>query len=558
MVTLLIGHRGTGKTSFLRGLKDVQVFDLDEEIARAHGRDLFAQGEVVFRERERAVLSRLLGEIKAPAVIAVGAGFEGPIPQGVQVLWLRRQTDASGRCFLNRPRLHPELPPYAEYQERFSARERRFADWAHEELFLPEGYVGGLQDFVSQPAWQMPWDLTLLAENFRSWSTFYAKRMRWNLRRWELRDDLLSEEQIEIALATIPREQILFSRRRRSSGVTPAGCSVDWALELGEPPDRADVVSLHELEDDFESTLKYLNRFRGSILKLAVEINNFSELKRGHDWWLEDSAKRAFLPRSRDGRWRWYRSLFGPRMPLHFIREGLGSSLDQPLLWQCVLQPEFRSEFGAVLGQPVQHSRSPMEHMSALKIPFLAIDVPEEEFTCALDFLHELGLRFAAVTSPLKQIAWAHAHRHTSESRRTRSANTLLFHGEVIHAHNTDVLALHQLRDLDYENIWLWGGGGVKSSVKEVWPEVREFSARQGCAGEVNNPDLVIWATGRSRQFVFPPPEVRPRLVLDLNYGEDSPGLEWAVRDNLNYQSGLEMFKVQARFQREFWSRGEP
>ena len=45
--------------------------------------------------------------------------------------------------------------------------------------------------------------------------------------------------------------------------------------------------------------------------------------------------------------------------------------------------------------------------------------------------------------------------------------------------------------------------------------------------------------------------------MLDLNYSDDSPGLEWAVRENLPYQSGLKMFKLQAEFQRRFWSACE-
>jgi len=71
-------------------------------------------------------------------------------------------------------------------------------------------------------------------------------------------------------------------------------------------------------------------------------------------------------------------------------------------------------------------------------------------------------------------------------------------------------------------------------------------------------PDIVIWAVGRSRQAAcqWPPSGWAPRLVVDLNYTEDSPGLEYAQRLGVAYQSGLNMFKTQAQRQREFWDGG--
>ena len=89
------------------------------------------------------------------------------------------------------------------------------------------------------------------------------------------------------------------------------------SLTPGRPPPEATILSLHE--GDWA-------KLRGdAILKLAVEVNSFAELKKGHDWWLQDPDRRAFLPRSKDGRWQWYRALYGPRMPVHYLREGDGS-----------------------------------------------------------------------------------------------------------------------------------------------------------------------------------------------------------------------------------------
>jgi hypothetical protein len=78
-------------------------------------------------------------------------------------------------------------------------------------------------------------------------------------------------------------------------------------------------------------------------------------------------------------------------------------------------------------------------------------------------------------------------------------------------------------------------------------------------------PEVVIWGVGRSVfSGVFPTESWRPRLVLDLNYAEDSPGREYAQRllfrrhassgESPRYVSGLGLFEAQAEEQRQFWN----
>jgi shikimate kinase len=564
MIQILIGHRGVGKTTFLNQLRKkttTPCFDLDEEIEKQHNqsiRKLFEAGEHEFRVLERAALWNLVESAGPDMIISVGAGFEGPIPSEAKVIWLRRESDRSGRVFLNRPRLNDNVTMYDEYMERLKVRDKRFQEWAHEQLFLPEG-AGDLTDFVETPQkFRVPYELTLLPENFADWFYFLERRRDWNLRHFELRDDLLTPDQMEIAAETIPAEQIIFSRRLRGEG-PELPFKTDWALELGRPKKPPYILSLHERADDLNQTLKSFAKESGEILKLAVNINTFDELIAGHKWWSEDPSHRAFLPRSNDGRWRWYRSLFGPRMPVHFISEGEGSAADQPKLWQCVLQTPFDKNFAAILGHPVKQSLTPSEQhdfFKELNMPVVAVDIREEEFEQAIKALRELGLSHAAVTAPLKLKAYSIADEITPEAEEMKSVNTLHLKGKMT-GHNTDVLALMKIRDEIplFDSVWCWGGGGTLTSVKKAWPNVKLMSAREGKArdGSSDNvpPELLIWAAGRTQQFWFP--DVLPQLVLDLNYTADSPGLEFAATRNLPYQSGLRMFKLQAGFQREFW-----
>ncbi len=556
-VTLLIGHRGVGKTTLLRMIapahKDIMCLDLDQEMEISHKlklKDIFAKGEPYFREFEQSVLKQLIDQAEGPMIIACGAGIE-EIPSGPNVIWLRRSTDPMGRSFTNRPRLDVRVSPFKEYMDRFPARERRFRSWAKEELWLPEGYENGMEDFLlKNQNWNLPYELTLLPENFRDFKAFWEKRAAWNLRHVEIRDDLLTPEQIQEAMDFIPDSKVIYSRRGPRD-VWHDGVKMDWPRELGLPPKPPYIMSIHQRRESLSQTLAEMSGAECHIQKVAVEIRTFSELEQGHNWWLESPRDRAFLPRSKDGRWRWYRSLFGRAMPVHFFREGDGSGLDQPMLWQTLYQPAVGGHFAAVLGSPIEQSRTPVEHLQFFALsqtPIVAIPVAEDRWDEAWPVLGKLGLAFAAVTSPLKHKAGAIAELPT--------ANTLWKTKGLWKGANTDLPALKAIAEdiEDYPSVWLWGGGGIRPSVQEAIPRVKMIKARSGSSDPVS-PDLLIWAVPRSREFKWPDDSISPQMVLDLNYTDDSPGLEWAASRNLRYQSGLRMFKLQAELQREIWSR---
>lgn len=556
-VTLLIGHRGVGKTTMLRMIaplhRDVMCLDLDQEMEIAHQlkiRDIFNKGENYFREFEQSVLQQLIDQAEGRMIIACGAGIEN-LPPGPNVVWLRRSTDSMGRSFLNRPRLDEKVSPFREYMDRFPGRDKRYRAFAKEELWLPEGYEHGMESFIlGDQNWNLPYELTLLPENFRDFQSFWNKRAAWNLRHVEIRDDLLSPEQIDQVLEIVPDNKIIYARRGERE-VWHDNVKMDWPRELGLPPKAPYIMSIHQRRESLSQTLAEMSGAECHIQKVAVEIRTFSELEQGHAWWLESPRDRAFLPQSKDGRWRWYRALFGRAMPVHFFREGDGSGSDQPMLWETLYMPPISGHFAAVLGSPIEQSRTPVEHLQFFalsKTPITAIPINEQKWDEAWPVLGKLGLSFAAVTSPLKHKAGALVS--------LPSANTLWKSKGQWKGANTDLLALKAIAEdiEDYPNVWLWGGGGIKPSVTEALPHAKMIKARSGSSDPIS-PDVVIWAVPRSREFKFPDDSITPQLVLDLNYTDDSPGLEWAASRNLRYTSGLRMFKLQAEFQRELWSK---
>lgn len=591
--TVIVGHRGAGKSALLRQLASPltewqgvapEFFDLDQEIQKRTGQkinEVFAAGEAEFREIERNILKELVQKAATtgtPTLIAAGAGVE-EVPEEAHIVWLRRSSDAAGRIFGDRPRLNSKVGPLEEFRERAALREERYRNWADEELWLPEGYQQGIEEFfAARQDWLLPYELTLLPRNFRNWPEFWAKRRNWGLRHVEIRDDLIAEKDIALALKEVPAEHIIYAHRMVSFDYTKITGKyrvlMDWALEMGPPPREAGIVALHERSGSLEAAITGLNlavqpaRQNGGqvIAKLAVQIQSFSELEVGHRWWQEDPEHRAFLPRSLDGRWQWYRALFGRKMPVHFIREGDGSQLDQPYLWQTLHQPVMSNRFAAVVGQPVGHSRSPTEHHSFFRefgVPFVAIPVAESEWDSAWPVLAGLGLHFAAVTAPLKKkvAQVVRPDRTGTAAGANGPVNTLWLEAGRFQGANTDAPALTALAEefSAYKKIWLWGSGAMRPNVEEAFPLVRTVSAREG-TDDSSSPDLLIWGTSRSRdgrtnEFKWPHEAVKPKMVLDLNYSEDSPGLELAVQRNLPYQSGLRLFKLQAELQRQKWRK---
>ncbi|MEK2689084.1 shikimate kinase [Bdellovibrio sp. GT3] len=605
MITLIIGHRGTGKTDLVKRMQltmshpEVAYLDLDDEIEKRIGktiRELFLEhGEAYFREMEKQIFLEVLQKPYRDIFLVLGAGFDvTTVPADLHVLWVKRQTDLDGRIFLNRPRLNPDMSPLQEYIKRASPREVRYQEVADEVYLMPEGIfehhhqVLGLERrILSGQLHNVTGAITVESSIFKKAQRFELFKKRYAGRGvdyFELRDDFLNEDQILQFIQAMPEEKIVFSFRavkdradwwnsEKAQFILQKASWIDWPLELGVPTDVLDrlpkekiILSAHESVHLFD--LQKLENEVGH-LKFAPLIESFSDLQRLHKWQQEQDDSRSFLPRSKDGRWAWYRLLQKGRQMINFWREGQGSAGDQPSLFHWMMTPAAAKSFAAVLGDPVVHSFTPVEHsdfFASRNLPVFAIRISREEWDVAMPILQELGLQYAAVTSPHKERAARWCYHPTLPA-----VNTLYFNKKTSKWMGTStdeagfvelIEGVGMLAPLQKE-IAVWGGGGTLPMIEKVLPHANYYSARTGELREGSesadglNPKVVIWAAPRVDDTYMPPADWTPAMIFDLNYKEDSVGREYAQLAKANYESGLKMFVAQAQQQRMFWKECE-
>lgn len=570
MKRILIGHRGVGKSSLLERHQDyfpeIPVFDLDQVIAEKENQsvsEIFAaRGEAAFRELENKYFQELTG-FKDYA-ISVGAGFNTEhLPSDAEVIYVSRRTDSDGRIFLNRPRLNPEVSALEEYKVRYQAREpnyRKACTWVYH---LPEGLNG--PDQVEKKILSKDFSLEYAYFTLSNASEIEL----WpNIEKFELRTDVFSLEEIRNIISKYKEKRFIVAVRSKILPDELRGLRVDWALENGPVPAgvNAQIISLHE--GDFVQALTLIQQQpAGKHLKFCPVINSFDELILAMHWQNDDRQNRSFLPRTKAGeksRWRWFRNLMWRKQKINFVQSQKDFD-DQPSLYEYILSQNSHREFGAVLGDPIHHSRTPMvqgPNMADYGM-ILAVPLSEDDFMQGIAALQEFGLKFAAVTSPLKLKAASLIGLEDSE----KGINSIIYHHGMWQGTSTDadgfeaLIEESEIADLINLNVAIWGGGGVISALKNVLPNAVEYSARTGKPRDANAdpnfiPDVVVWAAPRFEGVQIPPSKWNPKYILDVNYVENSMGLEYAQTvSGATYISGLEMFYVQARSQFKFWAK---
>lgn len=575
MKRVFIGHRGVGKTSLLarhaKYFSSIPTFDLDAEIEKKIQIPINEFFKMFPEEKFRAAELEVFHQItrkRSDFVIAVGAGFPvSEISLDIEVIYVNRMSDQEGRIFLNRPRLNQKVPPLVEYQERYNEREPEFRRRAQFIYHLPEGLDAPSEteenilifDFKISDAYY-----TICAAEVA-----YIEQRVQNFLKIELRTDLLTVEQIKYCIESFPNHHWLISIRSDVQEPLPEKADFDCDIHFYQKQ-KIQILSSHadQIDHALEQVAPYENKFH---IKLCPLVESFEELQKGYDWQQRDPSQRSFLPRSMSGNWNWFRLLVKYNQQLHFVRN-FTEQADQPSVYQWMSLPKERpAKWAAILGKPIHFSRSPMRHESyfkKLQTFMCAISMRPIEFEQNIDWLHQLGLCYVAVTSPLKEIAYKLATVSSDKAEELKSVNTLKIDDDKISGHNTDLggfsLLVGRLNLAQLRTVAIWGGGGTLQMMKKILPKATFFSSQTG--QDRNNKEsaaadftVVVWAAPRSPQTALPSLDWPVQLVVDLNYAENSMGIEYAQKlislgKNVQYIPGINMFNEQARQQQQFWS----
>ena len=537
MIYLIIGHRGVGKTSWLKKLeklfiqykKQALFIDLDDEIQKQTGKSIdFLIQKNKFRGIEKNILYQLVCKYKNishPVFIALGAGFDlkgfyeehirsdnrqaRHIFSNCKIIHLMRETDSQGRVFLDRPRLNLKLSPYEEYSSFYKERQKLYQKFADEKFILPEWdftfntleklFFYKELSFLNEQKIKkaiITLNKNSLPEDETKWKNFINKRLKWDFCFFELRDDDWSSEELYNFLNIIPKQKLILSFRKSEESVflkqDLSSVLWDWSMEKEEkPPSVPAILSLHQRGDDLKVSIKNLMQHKAHHYKLAVPVYNLEELLTGHHWFLKDPACRSFLPLSSDGQWRWYRQVYSSLMKLHFIRESLIGVKDQPYLHEHLIncfnfsRETLEHKFYAVLGDPIKHSASPAEYRedcAKQNMLFVKILLFESEFTKKnLKILQNLGLIFCAVTSPLKKKAFQLCDELGVCAQAGESVNTMRLKKDQWQGFSTDGQGLKVLlKSVPKDSVVVWGGGGLKNILQAKLPLADFYSARTG------------------------------------------------------------------------------
>jgi len=247
----------------------------------------------------------------------------------------------------------------------------------------------------------------------------------------------------------------------------------------------------------------------------------------------------------------------------------------------------------AVIGHPVAHSRSPAMQSAALGAlgladwAYRAIDVAPGAFKMTVRELAAVGYAGVNVTVPHKEAALALADEASEASRQIGAANTLVFDGQEIEAHNTDadgLLASLPDSPRGRRVLVLGAGGAARAAIwallwegaeVEVWNRTAEKAAAL-CAelggGAITDPrqdayELIVntSAAGLRGEDPFEHLPLEPGLfatsqtVVDMVYGERrSPLLEAAEAAGAATVDGLEILVQQGARSLEIWTGREP
>lgn len=239
-----------------------------------------------------------------------------------------------------------------------------------------------------------------------------------------------------------------------------------------------------------------------------------------------------------------------------------------------------------VLGDPVDHSLSPLMHGAWLELAgrpdrYVAIRVPLDDLEPALARLSAQGSIGCNLTLPLKERAAKLVTTLDEAARATRAVNTIRFRDRAGFQTDSggilDALEPHSL-PARARVLVLGAGGSGRAAVYalqrleaevSIWNRTAEraqeaaaeLHAEAVLSPDVADRDLIVNCTDGTRDVELPIDWGAARkdaLAFDLMYGRETPFLKGAAQAGLRTLDGVDMLVAQGARSMEIWTGVAP
>ena len=346
------------------------------------------------------------------------------------------------------------------------------------------------------------------------------------------------------------------------------------------------IVSFHGKDEDPDALWQKLSGEH--ITKIVLDTNDYSKiaalLKLNSQKSIcfamgEVGAFSRILSVFKNAPWIYASLLQQPTAPGQF-------SIDQLINTYHVKRFSAEPNVFGILGNPVSHSRSPAFHNQKFaehNLPWIYLPFPCLDLESLMSHRRQFGITGLSVTHPYKEKVIAYLSEQTSEVKKLRSCNTLLWKENGWHGINTDVVGFEGLLikhgvQLDKKYVAIIGAGGAaraaafvisQSSAKLIFLN-RTHSKALELAKEFNGTavqlseiaaveyDVLIQATPvgmRNEECPINPDLVRPSTtVIDVLYDPDETLLlRKAKAVGCKVINGEDWFVLQAEAQFQYW-----
>lgn len=230
------------------------------------------------------------------------------------------------------------------------------------------------------------------------------------------------------------------------------------------------------------------------------------------------------------------------------------------------------SQFFAIFGNPVSHSKSPLMHNMAfetLKYNGCYTRYLLEDGSLLKDKFRSLGLSGANITVPHKEAAFKACDELDDFALKVGAVNTIILKDNKLIGYNTDAPGfLKCVKDfIDTKNILILGAGGTVKSTSYILKEqgynidilarnkdrLKDFENDFDCftfeSFKAKKYDLVINMTsaGLQDELLPAPKELLENVILnssgviDIIYGKQTPFLKLAQDKGITSKDGIDM-----------------